>query len=200
MSFSTSYCGVIQQMEHPVEPASSRLIQLDVIKGLAIIGVVAEHCGVCARFFYVFHVPLFFFVSGILAKPPAEGICELGRRVIKHICHYWRPFVIVLALALLLHNTLWRIGWYETPLEGGLSSYIRQLFRILTFGGGEQILGALWFLIVLCEIIIGVDFLLYWMRKLTSKQQTVLLFCMAIGFHIVGAYTSFSRSLRAVRK
>ena len=41
-----------------------RDIVLDILKGIGILGVVAGHCGVLGHFFYVFHVPLFFFLSG----------------------------------------------------------------------------------------------------------------------------------------
>ena len=35
-----------------------------IYNGYGLLGVVAGNCGVLGHFFYVFHVPLFFFLSG----------------------------------------------------------------------------------------------------------------------------------------
>ena len=43
---------------------TTRSAYWDIIKGLAIIAVVMGHCGILTRFVYLFHLAVFFFVTG----------------------------------------------------------------------------------------------------------------------------------------
>lgn len=71
---------------------------LDIQKGIGIIGVVAGHCGVFGHFFYVFHVPLFFFLSGSTLRmmtftPPhmemlSSGNHKANKNVISSLCSF----------------------------------------------------------------------------------------------------------------
>ena len=42
---------------------------IDVAKGIGIISVVFAHLGLATRYLYLFHMPLFFFLSGMVFKP-----------------------------------------------------------------------------------------------------------------------------------
>lgn len=48
---------------------NKRLEYIDVTKGIGIICVVLAHLGIGVELFYLFHMPLFFFISGFLFKP-----------------------------------------------------------------------------------------------------------------------------------
>jgi uncharacterized membrane protein YcfT len=68
-------------------PTDGRTFWIDVAKSVAIYLVVFSHAdqnGFTESFLFTFHVPLFFFVSGYLAKPQGDGafLRGLGRKLV----------------------------------------------------------------------------------------------------------------------
>lgn len=154
----------------------------------------AGHCGVFGHFFYVFHVPLFFFLSGITYRDTSSLPFRrwLWPELKKLLRRLWLPFVLFNGLFLLGHNLFFRLGWYSSPLS--FREYPGRLFRILTFGGGEQLLGALWFLIVLCELSFLFRLLLQGVSHLPRRLRLPLLLLVILLGCYVGAHTTLPRS------
>ncbi len=118
--------------------------------------MVIGHSGcpqVLFNFIYLFHMPLFFFCSGIFYKE----ITDLGAAIFflrKRIIGLYLPFVKWSVFFLLLHNLFMSIGIYNTlyGFEGGSSYYtisdmFQKLFAIMfTMHDYEELLGGFWFI------------------------------------------------------
>lgn len=83
--------------------ASTRLVHADVLKGLAIIGIVLQHCGfdiVTANL----HVPVFFIISGYFFKEESMGVIVKKRTRQLLIPYLW--FVLLFFLVKWVFNYL----------------------------------------------------------------------------------------------
>lgn len=119
---------------------------LSIAKGIGIILMVVGHSGcpdVLNRFIYLFHMPLFFFVSGYLFKDKyVENKFLFLKRKLKGL--YW-PFIKWELFFLAFHSLFVYFHFYET--DYAWQEYIEKIIRILTLSGGEQLLGGYWYLI-----------------------------------------------------
>jgi fucose 4-O-acetylase-like acetyltransferase len=129
---------------------------IDVAKGLGIIAVVVGHSGAPTRlvaFVYVYHLYLFFFLSGVLFSPRyAHHPLEMARKRLRSL---YLPFVAYQAAFLVCHGLLFRLllyenaGTYPVGRIDGLPAYLKAFVGLLTLSGIEQIGGAMWFIIAL---------------------------------------------------
>ena len=97
----------------------------------------------------------------------------------------------------MLHHLFYKLRWYNQDILW--QEYPGKLFRIATLGGGEQLLGALWFLIVLLELSILFRMLLWLVERFPRAIQPLCLTLLVLLCCIIGASTqlprSFSRTL-----
>lgn len=129
---------------------------ITISKAIGIILMVVGHSG-CPqflfKFIYLFHMPLFFFCSGIFfreMKTKEESSLYIKKRIIG----LYVPFVKWSVLFLLLHNLLMFVGIYNPyyGFESGSSYYtltdmFQKLFLILfTMHDYEELLGGFWFI------------------------------------------------------
>ena len=117
-----------------------RLPWVDTLKGLGILLVVFGHetgAGLAQAFVYLFHMPLFFALSGLLHKPHPDRAGFLRKRAI-HLLVPYAAFTTIAACVKLLLST--RHGLTTTQVKHGLF--------IVLWGGAAMkgIFGALWFL------------------------------------------------------
>ncbi|SEN48596.1 Fucose 4-O-acetylase [Duganella sp. CF517] len=75
---------------------------IDVLKGIGIIAVVAGHAytwenGLILPFIYLFHMPLFFFLSGYLYKPSPD-LAEYFRKKTFHLLVPYAAFLLLLVI------------------------------------------------------------------------------------------------------
>lgn len=129
---------------------------ITIAKAIGIILMVVGHSG-CSdalyRFIYLFHMPLFFFCSGIFMKnlSDKENITLYLKRRIKGL---YISFVKWSLFFLLLHNILMLVGVYNSyyGFEGGASYYsfkdtiIKALFILFTMHDYEELQGGFWFI------------------------------------------------------
>jgi fucose 4-O-acetylase-like acetyltransferase len=110
--------------------SSERQAWIDVARGIGIVAVVAGHVWTRGAFrdaVYSFHMPLFFLLSGLLAKPQPVGAFawrQLGSQM--------RPYAAFLALLILVDQVI-------EPMKGGRSifhDWPADLWPVL-FGGTE---------------------------------------------------------------
>lgn len=137
-----------------------RIDEYDIIKGLAIIMVVAGHAScpqLLHNMFYLVHMPLFFIVSGCTIRG-GDNFKSLQDVIVfckKKILSFYLPFLMFVIPICLLHNLIWDIGLYENRYD--IHQYIIQMIRCLTFSIGqtEPFLPQLWFLksLFLAEIL-----------------------------------------------
>lgn len=129
---------------------------ITIAKAIGIILMVIGHSG-CPQFvnnlIYLFHMPLFFFCSGIFFTEMTtnESVFLYLKKKFRGL---YVPFVKWSILFLLLHNLLLGVGIYNHSYgyEGGASYYkvyemSQRLFLILfTMHGYEDLLGGFWFI------------------------------------------------------
>lgn len=126
-------------------------------KAVAIILMVLGHCcgqaiPYCTQTIYMFHIPLFFFLSGFCFKN--KYLANPEDFVIRRFKGLWWPFVKWSLIFMLLHNFFVEIGFYGTQCgaqsDDGLyyrDEYIMRFLDIVfDMSGNEQLLGGYWFL------------------------------------------------------
>lgn len=127
-----------------------------IMKGLGIIFVVMGHCGSpLLPFVYLFHLPLFFFVSGYFYK---EKYTKEGFKFVKQrIKTLWIPYVKYGVLFVLLHNFFIDIHVYDTAVNKEWmdihpytnAEILKSLLLVFSFQQPELMPGPLWFVVVL---------------------------------------------------
>ncbi len=116
---------------------------MDIAKGIGIILMVIGHTSYLGYdFIYLFHMPLFFIISGFFFKP--DNLLHKKSFVVKRMKRLYFPFVVWNILFLFLHNKLYDAGinveyyyWKD---------YLYRLIKIFCFAGFEPFSRPLWFL------------------------------------------------------
>lgn len=128
---------------------------ITIAKALGIIMMVMAHCGVpyLTRFIYMFHMPLFFILSGYCFKE--SHLLDLGNFTWRRIKGLYFPFVKFGLLFLVLHNLFFYLNIYNDQYgwNGNVShlytwkeSIFKAVFDTFLFTSSEQLLGGYWFL------------------------------------------------------
>lgn len=118
----------------------------DIMKGVAIISVVAGHCSVPVIEGYVnqYHLATFYFVAGYFFK--TSYIDNAKTFVVKRIKRLYIPFVCYGLVFLLLHNAFCSLGLYPSGDTYSTNDFVhnglRLLFQLTSF---EPFMGAMWF-------------------------------------------------------
>ncbi len=122
-----------------------RDLSLDIAKGICITLMVVGHGG-CPdylhRFIYMFHMPCFFFISGMLLSD--KYITDIKTGVIKKLKGYYLPFVKWSIIFVLLHNLFYSLQLCETNYslkEIGVR-IVSTFFMVKT----DKLLGGYWFM------------------------------------------------------
>jgi len=113
---------------------------IDVLKGLGIVAVVAGHIfeGYPSRLMYIFHMPLFFFISGHLFKIRHEEICYLKSKIRHLLVPYFTFLVLLYVPNVYIQLHLAELNFFEIA---------KAIARSLV--GGRALsgwLGAFWFI------------------------------------------------------
>ena len=163
---------------------SDRNLTISVCKGIGIILMVIGHSG-CPRpihdFIYLFHMPLFFIITGFLFKKKylEEPLIFLKRKLET----LYKPFFIskFIILAICIINDI------ITGTDLMHAGYLNNFLKILLFTGQYDILGSLWFLKSLFFSNIIVFILLYIQQTKKLHKSFSLLFSfilLIIGYFI----------------
>ncbi len=163
---------------------------IDVLKGILIILVVIGHVdnGYISKFINIFHMPAFFFVSGMLFKD--EYIKNTRYFIKNRVVKLYISFIKYNAVILVLHNVFVRVGIYSANSETSkymstiytLKDYLINFFKLFLFSGVEQLGGATWFLISMIQVSI----MFYIIRKIIYKISKNKLTNDFIVFIIIG--------------
>lgn len=162
----------------------------DIFKGLAIIMVVFGHTALYGgAYVYLFHLPLFFFVSGFLYSD-SRFTGHPGRYLEKKICGSWPKYAFYGCGMILIHNYLVRHGMMPAGIAGYQGrDIIQNMERTCLFQSTELHAGAMWFIplwivsgTLFCLIRTGS---LYTGKHKTSVQIILSLFSAAAGIVLV---------------
>lgn len=170
--------------------------RVSISKGICIILMVYCHAG-CMNFLhdfiYMFHMPLFFFMSGYCFKEKYRtNVLSFMKNKVRGI---WWPYVKWVSIFVLLHNLFLRLGvFYEgfvyrnvTMRYYSMSEICLNLLNTLRFCHGELLLAGFWFLFTLFGASIIFIFLIKTIKDLYWAAAVV--FCLMLIFK------SFSFSL-----
>lgn len=121
---------------------------IDIVKGLCIVLMVVGHSG-CPEplrdFIYMFHMPCFFILSGVLFKDKYLG--DVKQFVKRRLHTIWRPFVVWTVIFVLLHNLFAYFHLYDSFYS--IKEHAVFMLRAVFMRHSEQLLGGFWFLISL---------------------------------------------------
>ena len=171
---------------------------LDAVKGLLIILMVAAHAGLCnpyRDFIYLFHMPVFFMMSGYFIKSERlRDVSGLFRFIKSRMLRLYVPFVFWGGLFLLLHNHFLRWNLYTSSevcdlsllgsgfcREWSCGEIFKNILRLLVMrGGADGMAGAFWFLRALffgSVLYAVVEYVLYIVKGRILVWQTVCSMC-----------------------
>jgi fucose 4-O-acetylase-like acetyltransferase len=173
---------------------TKRSDQLDMVKALGIIAVVYGHAvGPFANFVSLYHLALFFFVSGYLYKD--SYTVDPVALVKKRIKSLYVPFIAFGLLFGLLHNCLFKLNIYTDKVESAYNrasyfytnqEYFLNLLKIASFAKVEQILAPLWFLPVLFIVNILFTAISYFIYKINPRRRDLWLAVAIAGMFCLG--------------
>lgn len=168
------------------EKTNKRIDEIDIVKALAIMLMVACHSGVAfAKFIFLFHMAVFFIASGFFFRDASsdnlKSVWEFIRNKIRKL---WFPFFLWNAVFVLLHNLLERTMILPETAADQTIAYTPALYSgtdILSmigkgalFSYKEPLIGGFWFLKILFLVSITwclIDFLLKHLCKKLTKGQ-----------------------------
>lgn len=158
---------------------------ISIAKGLCIILMVIGHTaghGLLTKFIFLFHVPLFFFVSGYFNKG-TESLPELKSRLIRRIKRLYVPFVLYGLVFLLFDPLFVRWGFYAdgamhvTDLKSFLTLFAGLILKMDT---PSPLLGPMWFVRSLFIAAVCLDLGLFLLRKVKHSKIILLLAFFAV--------------------
>lgn len=169
---------------------------ISIARGIGILLVVLGHCSnsYISNFIYLFHIPLFFFISGFLfnlnsLKAPKEYV---KRKIIS----LYVPYVFYEMLFLVLNNFLININFYSISqnISGKSIGYLDfkmflvKTIKIIFFAGREPIVGALWFLVVLFFVSILFLIINLFLTKINKENDEKTRFLIFLSLFIFGNF------------
>lgn len=173
------------------EVKMKRLSYIDSLKGFAILLVLLGHNSFndyVTYVIYFFHMPLFFFISGYLAKTPEVSIKQTFKRKWGTLIYPYFVFGIII----LLYNTV------LDKLRGmfSVNKFFRRIAAILygnfIFENNSDYIGTLWFLVCLfCTVLISEMII-----KLNSQKKEIF-FCICLLILALG--TSWLKNKYSIR-
>lgn len=162
-----------------------------IAKALGIILMVIGHSGcpqVLFRIIYLFHMPLFFFCSGIFYNEISNKE-SASLFLKKRIMGLYVPFVKWSVLFLLFHNLFMLVGVYNPyyGFDGGSSYYsITEMFQkliliVFTMHDYEELLGGFWFIraLFVTSLLIALVSII-WRKSYKYKHEIMCLFFLAL--------------------
>ncbi|QQS03801.1 MAG: acyltransferase family protein [Fibrobacterota bacterium] len=164
-----------------------RDISIDIMKGLAILAIVWGHAGIKGSgFFYLFHVPLFFILSGYMESTKTiENFASAFKKKVKAL---YLPYVAYGLIFLLIRNFSVDLKMYSEYFRvDSVRDLAKNLFFIFTFNNVDPIfLGPLWFVFALFVANGAFFFLLSVTRNIgNSKWNAFLILCVALAVLLV---------------
>ena len=175
---------------------------MDIAKGIGIILVVIGHSGSpLMNFVYLFHMPLFFFISGYFYKDKYSDNPLI--LIVKRIKTLYIPCVVYQIIFLALHNFFYKINIYSNnQFFGNLkinpythSDEMSVLSHILYFDRTEQLAGVFWFFTTLFIINVAfclISFIIKHIIKNSKIQEVCRAIVVIISFSIGNVYAYYN--------
>lgn len=170
---------------------TGRSLYWDIFKGLAIIMIVFGHTGHGGAFVYLFHLELFFFVTGFLYNEMKYGD-QPFTFLQKRIEGAWPRYTVYSIFLALTHNYMVKHGLMApgTDVHYALPEMLTSLFHGMIFQSPELLAGPMWFVpvwILGAALFGGVVWLA---RRIGRMRDAIIVLCallgMGIGYYFIG--------------
>ena len=170
---------------------TGRSLYWDIFKGLAIIMIVFGHTGHGGAFVYLFHLELFFFVTGFLYNEMKYGD-QPFTFLQKRIEGAWPRYTVYSIFLALTHNYMVKHGLMApgTDVHYALPEMLTSLFHGMIFQSSELLAGPMWFVpvwILGAALFGGVVWLA---RRIGRMKDGIIVLCallgMGIGYYFIG--------------
>ncbi len=170
---------------------TGRSLYWDIFKGLAIIMIVFGHTGHGGAFVYLFHLELFFFVTGFLYNEMKYGD-QPFTFLQKRIEGAWPRYTVYSIFLALTHNYMVKHGLMApgTDVHYALPQMLTSLFHGMIFQSPELLAGPMWFVpvwILGAALFGGVVWLA---RRIGRMKDGIIVLCallsMGIGYYFIG--------------
>lgn len=165
-----------EKMNYIIRDEKGKLQQeyWDILKGIGALCIVIGHCIMpIQNFVYLFHVPLFFFISGFMFSEDKYGDYPYDN--IKGRMKSWVKYVVMYVVYILFHNIFLRLDMLRIDESAYSPSQMVEQMAYAVIGDGDELLaGPLWFVPVL---VIGsgvMGFIICLSRKIEKKTGRVL--------------------------
>lgn len=182
-----------------------RNITIDCMKGILIILVVLGHTynSLTNNFIYLFHVGLFFVLSGYcFSQKYTDSLSSLWELFKKRIKSLWIPYVVYNFIFLLLQNIWLKVGFltsdeayfsYEPFLRDGyclpitITGSIKAVIKSFFFMNSQPFAGGLWFLGGLFYVTFMYAIIQFILRKIKIEKLHIIfsVFFLIAGWLIV---------------
>lgn len=175
--------------------SKARNNNIDIIKGIAIILMVYGHTfGVARDFIYLFHMPVFIFVSGYcFNKAHGASLQQAEEYFFSRVRRLLVPYMGFNIVYAILNNVFISLNFYtdngafkqdvvfiqkaaQTLMERkGIKALVVDAYDVLTLKTIPQMGSASWFLIVLFLVCVIHCFVEYAIRRLSSRARAAVL-------------------------
>lgn len=177
-------------MQKKVTSLSSRMSWVDICRGFAILFVMYGHAMTADSYryvFYAFHIPLFFFLSGVVFKDSFTTLWSFIKKSFKSIMIPYFMFAV-----------LTYFFWFakEHTTHNTMQEFLKQVFGILYGNGTNGYLYfnvALWFLP--CLFVTRVGFAALTKLHVSKKSSILILGALSIIGYLLASYTSWKLPL-----
>lgn len=170
----------------------------NIVKGIGMLCIVVGHSfysfPYAVRFVYLFHLAVFFFVSGFFYSEIKYGDKPLLYCKVR-LQKLWIQYVSYMLFYVAMHNFFLQYGIIINTMQYGFGEALRAIVFTLALNGYESMGGALWFVPVMLVASCGFGFIVYAGRKVeaftkcsTFKNVLIILLTCLLG--IVGVYAN----------
>lgn len=165
---------------------NERINEFDIIKAIAIIMMVWGHIGLPGtHFIYLFHMAVFFIVSGAVYKNKySDSFSSLIFFIKKKIKTLYVPYALCAILFTLLNNFFLRIGFYDgqiIPYQDKKNMLINCIKGLLFFKS-TQMGGATWFLRILFFVSVIFAIINYILKKIKIHNTVIIQISISLIF------------------
>lgn len=167
---------------------------LDFMKAIGIILVVLGHCNFYPflnRFIYLFHLPLFFLISGYLyhEKDSNEPWLFIGKKLQRFLPLY----ICYASFFVLFHNVFVSMGILDsTLLIYPIGKIVTGILDSFLFHTVEPYAAAMWFIPVLFVSLVVYNFITYLVRNVqNNKEKEIKRTFIIFLFTLLGLYLNY---------
>lgn len=162
-------------------------VQMNILKGIGIVSIVLGHtCLYSVQYVYMYHLALFFFVSGFLYNENKYGknVSALHAARMKSVM---LPYLLYSFLHLLLRNWMIGCGLYSASIESlTKEDFIINFAASLCFISAELIGSAFWFLPVLITANVLWGSIIATSNKFSSRYKLLIRYWGGVFSAVVG--------------